>query len=211
MNACLLFIVTIYILYEAYERLNTTPDLQSTYIIAIASMGFVVNLISLYVLLQERTTNMNIKAAYLEVFSDTLSSAGVIIGATIIYFTGWMFVDSIIGVLIGIWILPRAWSLLKESINILLEGVPAGIDLAKIKDDMLNVKGVLDIHDLHVWGITNERINLTAHVVIDQQSDCAYVVTAMRNLLKEKYHIDHSTIQDEKIKCLDDDRDCSLH
>ena len=128
-NTILLFIVAFYILYEAYQRLNSPPEIHSIGMLVIASIGLVINLLSMHLLSMGRDKNLNMKSAYLEVWSDMLGSLGVIIGALIIQFFGWAWVDSIIAILIGLWVLPRTWILLKESINILLEGVPEGIDL----------------------------------------------------------------------------------
>ncbi|CAG2160404.1 unnamed protein product [Oppiella nova] len=120
-NAMMLFVVAIYILYEAYQRFSQPPEIQSVGMMVVAVIGLVINLISMKILFSSSKESLNIKGAYLEVLSDALGSVGVIIGGAIIYFTGWMWVDTIIAVLIGFWVLPRTWVLLKQSINILLE------------------------------------------------------------------------------------------
>lgn len=209
-NTILLFLVAIYILYEAYQRLKNPPEISSIGMLVIASIGLVVNLISMKLLDGGKDKSLNIKSAYLEVWSDMLGSVGVIIGALIIRFTGWGWVDSIIAVLIGLWVLPRTWVLLKESINILLEGVPDGIDLNKLKESIQNVKGIVDIHELHVWAITSDKISLTAHLVIDEKFNSESVLENIRKLLKNEFNISHTTLQQEKINCLSEIDNCKL-
>lgn len=209
-NAILLFLVAIYVLYEAYQRLHNPPELHSVGMLGVAIIGLVINLISMSLLKGDKDKSLNIKAAYLDVLSDMIGSVGVIIGAIIIYYTRWTWVDSAVGILIGLWLLPRTWILLKESINILLEGVPAGINLAKVKENLNEVNGVIDIHDLHVWAITSGKISLTAHVVIDPKYECSDVTSKLREILRSKFDITHSTLQDEQKKCLDENDNCNF-
>lgn len=209
-NTILLFIVAIYIIYEAYQRLYHPPEISSIGMLIIAAIGLIVNVVSMRLLMAGREKSLNIKSAYLEVWSDMLGSIGVIIGAIIIRFTGWAWVDSIIAVLIGLWVLPRTWVLLKESINVLLEGVPEGIDLSQIKQASYTIQGVLDIHDLHVWAITSDKINLTAHVVIDPQYQVENIFANLRKLFKTQFNIEHATLQYETKKCLDEQTACSF-
>ncbi len=117
-NALMLFVVAIYILYEAYIRFSKPPEIQSVGMLIVATIGLVINLISMKILMSSANNSLNVKGAYLEVLSDALGSVGVIIGAVVIYFTNWYWVDTIIAVLIGFWVLPRTWVLLKQSINI---------------------------------------------------------------------------------------------
>ena len=124
-----------------------------------------------------------------------LGSVGVIVGALLIRFTGWVWVDSIIAIFIGLWVLPRTWVLLKESINVLLEGVPQGIDLKILEKSIRNIDGILDVHDLHVWAITSDKINLTAHVVIDENYDSEIVLPKLRKLLASQFGILHTTLE----------------
>ena len=209
-NTILLFLVAIYILFEAYQRLKHPPEISSIGMLVIASIGLVVNLISMKLLTTGKDKSLNMKSAYLEVWSDMLGSVGVIIGALIIRFTGWAWVDSIIAVLIGLWVLPRTWVLLKESVNVLLEGVPEGIDLKKLKESAGKVEGVLDIHELHVWAITSDRISLTAHVVIEEKYDCESILLDLRKLLMSQFGISHTTLQHERKKCFEGDDVCNF-
>ena len=163
-NASMLFFVAIYILYEAYQRFTQPPEIQSLGMLIVASIGLIINLISMKILMSSATESLNMKGAYLEVLSDALGSVGVIIGAVMIYYTNWYWVDTIIAVAIGFWVLPRTWILLRQSINILLEGVPEEIDIEKLRHDLLALDGVESIHQLKVWAITSKNIHLTVHL-----------------------------------------------
>lgn len=167
-NALLLFAVALYILVEAYRRFTSPPEIHSVGMLVVASIGLIVNLISIRLLSGGQSDSLNVKGAYLEVWSDLLGSIGVIVGAVVIQLTGWSWVDPLVAVAIGLWVLPRTWILLKDSLNILLEGVPEGIDLGDVEQAMLAVPGVLSIHDLHLWSLTTGKTSLTAHVVYDQ-------------------------------------------
>lgn len=209
-NTILLFIVALYILYEAYQRLNSPPEIHSIGMLVIASVGLVINLISMRLLSMGKDKSLNMKSAYLEVWSDMLGSVGVIAGALIIQFFGWTWVDSVIAILIGLWVLPRTWILLKESINILLEGVPEGIDLNSLEQALCKIKGVIDIHELHVWAITSDRVSLTAHIVIDPAYDCESVLSEVRKLLVPQFGITHTTLQHERKICIDEKGACQF-
>jgi cobalt-zinc-cadmium efflux system protein len=163
-NASMLFFVAIYILYEAYQRFSQPPEIQSVGMLIVASIGLIINLISMKILMSSAAESLNMKGAYLEVMSDALGSVGVIIGAIIIYYTHWYWVDTLIAVAIGFWVLPRTWILLKQSINILLEGVPEEVDIEKLRTDLLVLEGVESIHQLKVWAISSKNIHLSVHL-----------------------------------------------
>lgn len=203
-NAVLLFFVAIYILYEAYRRLGSPAEIQSLGMLIVASIGLAVNLISMRMLRQGKDDSLNVKGAYLEVWSDLLGSIGVVLGALAIGLTGWRWIDSVIAVAIGLWVLPRTWTLLKDSINILLEGVPRGIDLAEISTAIGSVSGVHAVHELHVWGIASGSTSLSVHVVVGDSPEAdGSVVPAIRAMLVERFGIQHSTIQSEREPCAD--------
>ncbi|WP_019140968.1 cation diffusion facilitator family transporter [Noviherbaspirillum massiliense] len=206
-NALLLFAVAIYIVYEAWLRLKHPPEVHSTGMLAIAALGLVVNLVSMRFLSGGKEESLNIKGAYLEVWSDMLGSVGVIIGAIIIRTTGWTWVDSAIAVGIGLWVLPRTWSLLKSSLHILLEGVPEEIDMAEVEQALLATPGVTSIHDLHIWSIGSGKVSLTVHAVYDERMVAADVLDAMRRRVNEKFGISHITVQCELEPCEEADRE----
>ena len=200
-NASMLFMVAMYILYEAYQRINNPPEIQSIGMLVVATLGLVINLISMKMLYSNSKESLNIKGAYLEVLSDALGSVGVIIGAITIYFTQWYWVDTVIAVLIGFWVLPRTWILLKQSINILLEGVPDEIDIEKLRLDILALTGVESIHQLKIWAISSKNIHLTVHLYAPQV-DRTDLHRAAFDMLSHQYAITEMTLQIE-------DRDCT--
>lgn len=210
-NAVLLFFVALYILIEAYQRLNEPASINSHGMLMIAAIGLLVNVVSMFLLSGGKNSSLNLKSAYFEVISDALGSLGVIGGALIIWYTKFLYVDSIIAVLIGLWVLPRAWRLLKESVNILLEGVPKGIDIKKLKKLAHDVEGVLDLHEVHVWAITSDKINLTAHVVIAPGSESDDVLMKLRLMMATEFNILHTTFQHERDKCLDGEAGCHFY
>ena len=201
-NAILLFAVALYILFEAYQRFSIPPAIDSTLMLVVASVGLVINLISMRLLSGGKDESLNIKGAYLEVWSDMLGSAGVIVGAIVIKMTGWTWVDSAVAVGIGLWIVPRTWQLLRVSLNILLEGVPEGVGMQEIDDAVRAVPGVVSAHDLHVWAITSNKLSLTVHVVTDVANEKVFdLLTAIRKMLAQRFDVAHTTVQIERTPC----------
>lgn len=202
LNAIILIGVSLYIFYEAYERYTSPHNIQPIPMGLVASVGLCVNWISVKLLRSSSQDNLNVKGAYLEAFSDMISSIGVIIAAVIIYFTHWHPIDSLVATGIALWILPRTWILLKESINILLEGVPEGIELQEIFEALIAIPGVQDVHDLHIWALTNKKVSLTVHLVIDKKTHTEqFILQSATNILENQFKILHSTIQIEFIRC----------
>lgn len=200
-NALLLFGVAIYILYEAWQRFRSPVEVQSVGMIVVACLGLVINFISIRLLSSGKDSSLNLKGAYLEVWSDLIGSIGVIVGGIIIYFTGWAWVDTIVAVGIGLWVLPRTWILLKESLNLLLEGVPLGIDIEEVEKEILSQKGVVSLHDLHLWGITSGKNSLTAHILMDGTIESTELINTIQTKLSEKFNITHATLQCETSLC----------
>jgi cobalt-zinc-cadmium efflux system protein len=203
-NAVILFAIGFYILIEAFRRLSSPPEIQSTAMLIVALIGLAVNLFAMRVLASGKEESLNLKGAYLEVWSDLLGSIGVIGAAIVIRFTGWTIVDTIVAVAIGFWVFPRTWVLLKEATNVLLEGVPKGIALESVRAAISNVAGVTGVHDLHVWSLTSGRMCLTAHVVAPvDASEQEALMAAVRGMLHERFGIDHVTLQLEQTPCPD--------
>lgn len=197
-NAALLFVVAFYILFEAIQRLRNPAEVASTTMLVVATLGLIINLIAMRLLQASSKESLNVKGAYLEVWADMIGSIGVIAGAIVIRLTGWQWVDSVVAIAIGFWVVPRTWSLLGDSLHILLQGVPDGFDLARIEADMRTVPGVADIHDLHLWALTSGRNVMTAHLVLaDGVTDEQAVLKATSELLHERYKITGTTLQIE--------------
>lgn len=197
-NAVLLFAVALYILYEASQRLRAPTEIQSLGMLIIASIGLVVNLVAMLLLRAGSTESLNVKGAYLEVWSDLLGSIGVIVAAIVIRMTGWTWVDSLVAAGIGLWVLPRTWILLKASINILLQGVPEGVDIEKLESAIRGVAGVTELHNLHVWGLTSGKTVMSAHVTVDPAlTDERTLIPSITELVEHDFGIEHSTVQVE--------------
>lgn len=200
-NALLLFGVAAYILYEGIKRFVEPSEIQSLPMLVIAALGLVVNLIAMRILDSGRSSSLNVKGAYLEVWSDMLGSVGVIAAALVIWLTGWTWVDPLVAIAIGFWVLPRTWMLFKETTNILLEGVPEGIDLDKLSARLSSIPGVASIHDLHVWALTSGMPSLSAHLVLTDGSDPEITSAAATAAMHEEFDIDHTTFQVERTDC----------
>ena len=202
-NALLLFAAAGYIIIEAYGRFIEPPEVHSEGMLAVATLGLIVNLISMKLLAAGREESLNVKGAYLEVWSDMLGSLGVIVAAVAIRFTGWQWLDPAVAVAIGLWVLPRTWVLLKDSTHILLEGTPADVDVESVKSVIGGFPGVTDVHDLHVWTLTSGRHVLTAHVVIDGNADARRLVKSISEALANRFGLSHTTLQLEDEACED--------
>jgi cobalt-zinc-cadmium efflux system protein len=204
-NASVLFIVAFYIIYEAVKRLTDPIPIPTTAMLVVAILGLVVNLIGMRLLRSGSDNNLNVKGAYLEVWSDMLGSIGVLIAAGLIRWTGWMWIDSVVAVGIGVWVLPRTWTLLKESINVLLQGVPRNVDLDKLETSLRGVEGVTAIHDLHVWSLTSGKDVLSVHVVFDPSQRNEQQLLPDIETVARTAGIHHSTVQVEATRCGESD------
>lgn len=191
-NAGALFAIGVYILFEAYRRLNEPVDVQTTPMLIVATLGLIVNIISARVLVGGSKGSLNMKSAYLEVMGDLLGSVAVIIGALLIRFTGLTWIDPVLGAAIGLWVLPRTWTLLKASVNVLMEGVPDGVDLDALRAGIKRLPGVQDVHDLHVWSVTSGEHSLTVHAV---SAVPLPDLTAQVTELAGTFGIEHVTVQ----------------
>ncbi len=196
-NVVVLIVIAIVILAEAYRRFWNPPEVLSGPMLAIAALGLTVNLIGLGLLRGGSRGSLLLRGAYLEVLSDAFGSLGVILAALIIQTTGWYRADPLISAVIALAIVPRTWGLLRESVNVLLEGTPPGVSVTAIEEAVRRVSGVRSVHDLHVWTITSGMVALSAHVTIADVHDGPQVLAEIRGLLKERYEIEHSTIQVE--------------
>lgn len=212
-NGVLLFVVAGYILWEAVGRFRAQAAVASTGMLAIAVGGLAVNLIAMRLLRAGSGESLNVKGAYLEVWSDMLGSVGVIIGAVVIKATGWTVVDPIVAVLISLWVLPRTWNLLRDAGHILMEGVPEGVSLDAVRAAILDAPGVVSVHDLHVWSLGSREPALTAHVVATEGMDLARLREALVTILAARFDIGHVTLQLEALSecCVAGTPDGGMH
>lgn len=196
-NAVVLIGVSLYILYEAYRRFQDPPQVASTAMLAVATVGLLVNAIGIYLLRARSGESLNMKGAYFEVLSDALTSVGVIIAGALMWATGWYYADPIISAGIGLFILPRTWTLLKEAAEVLLEGTPAGLNLEVVRETIRSVPGVTAVHDLHAWSLTSGVNALSAHVVKSEEASLGEVLTAVHRSVIARHPIAHVTVQVE--------------
>jgi len=194
-NAVLLFGVAAFILYEAWQRLSTPPEVASGLMLAVGLLGLGANAISLFILRQAQRESLNMRGAYLEVLGDFMGSGAVIIAAVIIAATGWTQADAVASVVIALLILPRTFALLREATDVLLEATPKGIDMDHVRQHILDAPGVVDCHDLHAWTITSGMNVVSAHVIVADGADPAVTLDALCECLSDDFDIEHSTFQ----------------
>lgn len=204
-NAVLLFAVAGYVLWEAFDRFQDPPEILTTPMLLVAVLGLAVNLVALRLLRAGSDESLNVEGAYLEVVADLAGSMGVVVAALVIIFTGWPYADPIIGALIGLFILPRAWRLGGQAVRVLVQAAPRGLDLAEVRDELGALPGVEDVHDLHVWTLTSDMEVATVHLMIGDEIEPHPVLDGARRILEEVYHIDHATLQVEPLS----HRDCA--
>ena len=196
-NSAVLILVSVYIIYDAYERIIEPPQIKGTALIIVGTIGLVVNLVGMYILKGHATENLNIEGAYLEVLKDTLGSVGVVVVGVITSISEFYLIDPIISVGLAFYILPRTWSLMKKSINILMEGVPINISYEEVKKAILQIKGVTGIFEMHIWTITSGMDAITAHVVVSDPSKSQTILKEISSMLENRFKITHTTIQIE--------------
>jgi cobalt-zinc-cadmium efflux system protein len=197
-NAVTLIVIAFAILLEAVQRFQHPEQVQPHIMFLAAGIGIIINLIIGFGLFKG-AGNLNVRAAILHVFGDVGASAAVIVAGVIILFTGWTFVDPLLSIGIAVLIAIGAWRILRETIDILLEAVPKGLSMPGLVRDMRSVEGIEDVHDLHVWSITNNMYALSCHALIADlpPSDSSAILHSLNTMLSEKYHIGHVTIQFE--------------
>lgn len=196
-NGLLLFGVGGYVLYEAARRLSDPPDVPGLTVAFIAAVGFAVNLVSFLLLRAGSKTSLNIRGAFLEVLADMLGSLGVVLAGLVQYTTGWPYADPIIAALIGLMVLPRTYTLMRQALRVLMEVAPPGCDVAAAEARLASLPGVTSVHDLHIWTVTDGIESASAHIVVADGADWHGVLDHARQVLAEEYGVTHATIQVE--------------
>jgi cobalt-zinc-cadmium efflux system protein len=194
-NALLLMGLAAFLLYEAWQRLRSPAEVASGLMLVVALLGVAGNVVSVWLLRAPGGRSLTMRGAYLEVLGDLLASVAVVVAALVVAITGSSVADALASALIGLLILPRAWSLLREAGDVLLEAVPRGLELETVRQHLLAADGVDDVHDLHAWTITSGQPVISAHVVLDQGADPSRVLDAVCRCLSGDFDIEHSTIQ----------------
>jgi cobalt-zinc-cadmium efflux system protein len=196
-NAVLLFGVALFVLVEAGRRWGDPPEVLAVPMLAVAVVGLAANVVAFALLRSGASESLNVRGAYLEVLADLLGSVGVIVAAVVLQVTDWRWVDPLVGVAIGVFILPRALRLGAQAVRILVQAAPAGADLALLESELRGIEGVVDVHDLHVWTLTSEMDVATAHVMVRDGVDSHAVLDRARVVLRDVCGIDHATLQVE--------------
>lgn len=203
-NAVVLIAISIYLFFEAYERFVNPEPIKGTTMFIVATIGLLGNLISVLLLHKDSSHNLNVKAAYLHLIGDTLSSVGVIIGSILIYFWNVYWVDPLLTIIIGIIIIKGTWGILKETIEILMQASPAGLDIKEIKSELEKHPEVINIHHIHTWRLSDNIIHFQGHAEVNKKltvQEIDKIRIELENILHQKFKIDHITIQMESDTC----------
>lgn len=194
-NAVVLVGISVYILFEAYQRLRDPPDVASGLMLGIAVIGLAVNLAGMFVLRGGSSESLNLRGAYFEVLSDMISSLGVIGAAAVMWLTGWRYADPLVSAGIGVFILPRTWALLRQAVGVLLEGTPSDVNVASLREAITRIDGVESVHDLHVWALTSGMNAMSAHVVCANVASRDELLSRVHDEVKSGFTIGHVTLQ----------------
>ncbi len=197
-NGVILVMVGVLIAYEAYHRLYRPPSIKIGSMLIVACIGLAANLVSARLLSHSDLENLNVRGAFLHVLGDIFGSVGAISAGAVMSVWNWYLADPIVSILVAALILFSSWQLLRDSVDVLLEGTPRHLKTADILADLGSVEDVLSVHDLHVWAITSGMPALSCHVVLRARAEAPAVLMTLSRLMRERYHIEHTTIQIEK-------------
>jgi len=204
-NGLVLIVITLFIFYQSYFRFVYPQPIEGFGMLVVSILGLAANVWVITKMHDHEKDNLNVRGAYLHVLSDTVSSIGVVIASVLILLTGNYIFDPIMSVIIGLFILTTSYSMIKESVVILMEATPQGIRLEEVLGDIKKIKGVKEVHDLHVWCISSDVFALTSHVLIDAKNvkSVNKIITGINDMLKAKHNITHTVIQSECESCVD--------
>lgn len=204
LNSTTLVLISLGIFYEAWRRFMSPPEVQSGILIAVGLIAVAVNLATAMLVKKGSEHDLNIRSAFLHLVGDVISTVGAVIAGVIIYFTGANWLDPLVSVLIGFLILYNAWGILHDSVEILLESTPRDIDTGRLVHDVKQIKGVLGVHDLHIWSITQNLRTMSAHILTDDLtiSTGADIQRQINEIVHRGYNIAHATLQLECVECL---------
>jgi len=212
-NSTTLVLIALGIFYESWRRFIAPPEVQSSVLIGVGLIAVVINLVTAMLVHKGSDKDLNLRSAFVHLMGDVLSTIGTVIAGIIIYFTDANWLDPFVSVLIGFLILYNAWDILRDAVNILLEAKPRDIDSTKLVDDILQINGVIGVHDLHVWSLTQDLRTMSAHVLTNdlQISEGADIQRQINELVYHRYNISHATLQLECVDCLPDSMYCNLY
>jgi cobalt-zinc-cadmium efflux system protein len=206
LNAVILIVVTVYLFYEAYRRFQEPAEIKGRIMFIIALVGLAANLAAVFLLRTDAHRNINIRAAYVHLVGDSLSSVAVILGSLLIHFFGWYWIDPLVTMLIGLYILKHAWLILREAVDILMQAGPRNIDILEVCETLEGIPGIANIHHVHLWNLTDQQVHFECHadlkgnLTIEQTGP---VLKDMERILLDEYRISHITVQFEYNRCED--------
>ncbi len=212
LNSTTLILISLGIFYEAYQRFKAPPEVQSSILIVVGLIAVVVNLVTALLVHRGSESDLNLRSAFVHLMGDVLSTIGAVVAGVIIYFTGANWLDPFVSVLIGILILYNAWGILRDAVDILLESTPRDVDLKKMVGEITQVEGVLGVHDLHVWSLTQNLRTMSAHILTEDISVSAgaEIQNRINELVYHRYNIAHATLQLECVDCNPDSLYCRI-
>lgn len=210
-NALTLVVIAIFIFYEAWDRFFHPRHIEEWTMFWVAVAALALNGGIMWGLHRDKDRDINIRAAFVHMLGDAISSVGIMAGAIAIHFTGLAVIDPVLSLLIGILIVWTAWDIIKESLNVLLEGLPRGMELDEVTGAMRQIDGVIDVHDLHIWSLGSSAHALSCHVLIEDMppSESNAILQRINDVLC-KYEIHHTTVQFEHTKCALSDAPCTI-
>lgn len=198
-NGVFLVLIALYIFYEAYHRLLNPPAVRAGWMLVVAVVGLCANLFSAYLLYGHHSHSLNVRGAFYHVLSDALGSAGAVLASLAILIGGFTLADPLIGIVVGVLILSSSWVLIRDAVDILLEGTPSHVNIVSLRNDLETIEGVESIHDLHVWTLTSGVVAMSCHAVVSGSRVSQNVVlSGIREVARERFHIDHTTVQVEE-------------
>ena len=196
-NAVLLFGVAGYVLYEAITRFSSPPDVPGLPVVVVSLLGLAANVVAFLLLRQGASESLNLRGAYLEVVADMVGSIGVLVSGLVTLLFGWRYADPILGVAIGLFVLPRTWTLARRSLRILFQHAPERVDVDALTGALAGLPGVGEVHDVHVWTLTSGMEVASAHLTIRPGCDQSAILVAAQELLAREYQLEHATVQVE--------------
>ena len=212
LNSTTLVLISIGIFYEAYQRFISPPEVQSNILIGVGLIAVVINLVTALLVHRGSENDLNLRSAFVHLMGDVISTVGAVIAGIFIYFTGANWLDPLVSVLIGFLILYNAWGILRETVDILLESAPRDLDMKKMVKDITSVDGVLGVHDLHVWSLTQNLRTMSAHILTEDISVSAgaRIQSRINELVYRRYNIAHATLQLECVDCAPNSLYCDM-
>lgn len=213
LNSTTLVLISLGIFYEAYRRFLSPPEVESGILIGVGLIAVVINLVTALLVHRGSQSDLNLRSAFVHLMGDVLSTVGAVIAGVIIYFTNANWLDPLVSVLIGFLILYNAWGILRDAVDILLEATPRDVNVKELVDDIIQVEGVLGIHDIHVWSLTQSLRTMSAHLLTDDLhiSAGAQIRRRVSEMLRQRYNIVHATLQLECVDCFPDSLYCDLN